>query len=689
MDKVIILVAAANPEGTPLLNTNNEIKALQQGLDNGLMRDSFDAIRYCPEASAQELISCIERFRPHVVHFSGHGTQQEELLFSEVREIEEREGDKAVRHRRETVSQPIGTDALATIFRLGAPYLKLVVLSACYSVAQAKAIAQDVSCVVGIEGKTHGVYAEQFARGFYRALANDYSVADAIQVAEIEIGLPPRIVQAPPPTVALQCKPDVKPNNLYLIREAALFAAPRPLLLPRPSLAQRIQMWSGGTVTALSLLFGLLLTFPMLREALVAIVPGAQGFPRTLQWTIIGIVCLAGARVYVRGRARVSRLAPGASLQLDSDNPNYLLGRQEDIANLGGLCKEFLQVHLVGETGSGKTALVRAGLIPDLRTGAAVIPVYVNSYGHHWSKGPIYALAECLWDALSSEQRTNLGMARRRDPANVTSHLARVRNITGCLPLLIFDQFDDYQVRHSARFLDEKRKAWISSEELTQRNSFWDTVKCLIQQDQVHSLFVTRADTAAGLISVQFVRPQVYPVTRLPTHLAKDIMERVTTSVARASPVVIDPEYGWEKLRERLARDLDEAGTILPVRLKLALLGLPRLRALTVSAYVRYGGLPALEAGFLEWHIRQAARPKGGLDEDRVRQLLLKMTDLDTLKPVEKTRDELGRFWDWTGVHLEDPVSQHQQTSYGERTADSPEQTSNSRNDLSNTGGSP
>src|SRR5262249_44236025 len=42
----------------------------------------------------------------------------------------------------------------------------------------------------------------------------------------------------------------------------------------------------------------------------------------------------------------------------------------------------------------------------------------------------------------------------------------------------------------------------------------------------------------------------------------------------------------------------------------------------------------------------------------------------------------LGRFWDWTAVHLEDTGSHHQQTSYGERTADSPEQTSNPRNDL-------
>jgi len=52
------------------------------------------------------------------------------------------------------------------------------------------------------------------------------------------------------------------------------------------------------------------------------------------------------------------------------------------------------------------------------------------------------------------------------------------------------------------------------------------------------------------------------------------------------------------------------------------------------------------------------------------------------LLPGTTVAVRLGRFWDWTGVHLEDTVSHHQQTSYGERTADSPEQTSNPRNDL-------
>jgi hypothetical protein len=338
---------------------------------------------------------------------------------------------------------------------------------------------------------------------------------------------------------------------------------------------------------------------------------------------------------------RESRLAPGADLRPNRDNPNHLLGRDKDVSTLTDLCRDFSLVHLVGEAGAGKTALVRAGLVPALRTGGQIVPVYVNIYGQDWVKGPLCSLAESLWEMLSEEQRQKLGMTGRHDPDRVTNHLTNFRQTIGLLPLLIFDQFDDYQLRHSARFLDEKRKTWIAPGQLTRVNSFWREVKQLIKDDLAHALFVTRADNADGLASIQFTEPQVYRLTRLPAHVARDILTRIMAPAEGAAPVVIDPEYGWEKLRERLARDLDEAGTAFPMRIKLTLLGLPRLRALTVSAYERYGGLPALEAGYIEGHIREAARASGGLSEEDLRRLLLRMTDQEALKTTARTEDEL------------------------------------------------
>jgi CHASE2 domain-containing sensor protein len=252
MSQVVILVAAANPEGTPLLNTNGEVKALQDGL-NGKLRHLFAPVRYCLNASAQDLISCIQQLRPHVVHFSGHGSQQDELVFSEMREIEEREDGKVVGRRRESTSQSVGAETLTNIFRLGEPNLKLVVLNACYSATQAQAIAQHVDCVLGIAGRTHGLYAERLAKGLYQALANGYSISKAIEAAEIELSLPGAISQSPP-VLSFKWRNE-KAKTSFLIPELASQLAPgkdgasesnaaRAVAEPK-SHPQRVAIWLG------------------------------------------------------------------------------------------------------------------------------------------------------------------------------------------------------------------------------------------------------------------------------------------------------------------------------------------------------------------------------------------------------------------------------------------------------------
>ena len=42
---------------------------------------------------------------------------------------------------------------------------------------------------------------------------------------------------------------------------------------------------------------------------------------------------------------------------------------------------------------------------------------------------------------------------------------------------------------------------------LRRDNRFWDMIARLIERDKLHCVFVTRSDTAAGLMSVQFVGP--------------------------------------------------------------------------------------------------------------------------------------------------------------------------------------
>jgi hypothetical protein len=80
-------------------------------------------------------------------------------------------------------------------------------------------------------------------------------------------------------------------------------------------------------------------------------------------WYLIPVLLLGVSIHALRdGLTRRSRLLRPEALQLKADNPAHSKGRSEDIERLSTLCHECQQVHLVGESGAGKSALIQAGL---------------------------------------------------------------------------------------------------------------------------------------------------------------------------------------------------------------------------------------------------------------------------------------------------------------------------------------
>jgi hypothetical protein len=75
--------------------------------------------------------------------------------------------------------------------------------------------------------------------------------------------------------------------------------------------------------------------------------------------------------------------------------------------------------------------------------------------------------------------------------------LGNVFPALGLMPVLLLDQFDDYQNRFMEKFLI--RKSWLKPEELTATNGFWAEIKKLLDAGRLHCLIATRTDTAGGL----------------------------------------------------------------------------------------------------------------------------------------------------------------------------------------------
>lgn len=148
-----ILFLAANPGATSRLSLDQEAKEIRQGLERARGRDSFEiATRWAVDAD--ELRRSLLDIEPHIVHFSGHGTGADGLVL----------------HAGEGKAKLAGDQALANLFGLFAGQIECVLLNACYSEVQAKAIYQHVNCVIGMNQAVGDRTAIKFAVGFYDAL---------------------------------------------------------------------------------------------------------------------------------------------------------------------------------------------------------------------------------------------------------------------------------------------------------------------------------------------------------------------------------------------------------------------------------------------------------------------------------------------------------------------------------------
>ena len=158
-------------------------------------------------------------------------------------------------------------------------------------------------------------------------------------------------------------------------------------------------------------------------------------------------------------------------LGLDSfteETRGYFYGREEEVAELSRRVQRKLLTILFGQSGLGKTSILRAGIVPRLRP-EGYCPVYVRLDYAPESPSPSEQIKQAIFRATqSSGQWTQAGVAVEGESLwEFLHHRGDIlRDQTGrtLLPLLIFDQFeeiftlaqnDDFGRKRAAQFLDD------------------------------------------------------------------------------------------------------------------------------------------------------------------------------------------------------------------------------------------
>ena len=161
-----ILVLPANPQNMSHLHLAEEVRHIEEGLRRAQWRNEFEinqrwAVRF------QDIRRVMLEVAPNIVHFSGHGGGEPGITFE----------DEAGKTHLDS------TEALANFFALFANTVECIVLNACYSEVQARAIAKHIPYVIGMSDEISDRAAQEFSVAFYDTLGAGRSVPTAFQIA--------------------------------------------------------------------------------------------------------------------------------------------------------------------------------------------------------------------------------------------------------------------------------------------------------------------------------------------------------------------------------------------------------------------------------------------------------------------------------------------------------------------------
>lgn len=160
-----ILFLAANPTDETRLRLGAEATKIKEALEHATFRNFVLSQDHAVRLdSIQRLIL---KERPHIVHFSGHGSHMGALVF-------ENNSGHAVE------ADP---EAIANIFKYVPGNVRLIVLNACYSNSQAKALAKHVDAVIGMTTGVLDETATAFAKALYKSLGERCNLRSAFDLA--------------------------------------------------------------------------------------------------------------------------------------------------------------------------------------------------------------------------------------------------------------------------------------------------------------------------------------------------------------------------------------------------------------------------------------------------------------------------------------------------------------------------
>ena len=204
----LILVLAAEPEGTSPIGLDQEVRSIRLKLREAKYRDRIRVESYWA-TRPDDVMQALSELRPDIVHFSSHGTPASGLVLT-----------SPTGHKAE-----VSGHAIAQLFKTMGKGVKAVVLNTCFSVEQAQEVARHVGLAIGMRGGISIEAAIKFSASFYRGLGYGKSFFDSFE--EGKLGLLMHGI-AEDDTPVLCTRPDCNPRQVFLVEPEVVDSPPLP-----------------------------------------------------------------------------------------------------------------------------------------------------------------------------------------------------------------------------------------------------------------------------------------------------------------------------------------------------------------------------------------------------------------------------------------------------------------------------
>ncbi|MCJ8346402.1 CHAT domain-containing protein, partial [bacterium] len=171
-EKIIVLFFASNPLDQQKLRLDEEARSIAEMIQKSKHRNSVK-FESCWAVQTIDIFQALNEFKPTIVHFSGHGSDRDEIL------LQDQSGN----------TKYVTKEAIVQTMRSSSNNLRMVFFNTCFSKNQAEAIVKSIESAIGMNTSIGDEAARVFSSQFYSSIGFGLSIQRAFDQAKAALML--------------------------------------------------------------------------------------------------------------------------------------------------------------------------------------------------------------------------------------------------------------------------------------------------------------------------------------------------------------------------------------------------------------------------------------------------------------------------------------------------------------------